>query len=69
MPACSYRPALNFSAVFWFPNRSYTTPKRGAILFHVGMSMGPKLRACATNLPCPDVSVGMPDAKYSQRAP
>src|SRR4029453_10653153 len=44
VPACSYRPRLNFSAVFWLPNRSYTTPPRGAMLVQLGMSIGPKLR-------------------------
>ncbi len=44
-------------------------PPRGAMLFQVGMSIGPNDRADATNRPVPEVSSEMPDAKYSQRAP
>ena len=38
------------------------------MLFQVGMSIGPNVRA-AVKRPAGDVSTGMPGAKYSQRAP
>src|SRR5262249_27457684 len=34
--AAMYLLALNFSAVFALPNRSYTAPKRGTMFDHVG---------------------------------
>jgi hypothetical protein len=59
---------LNLAAVFWLPNTSKTSPPRGEKLFHVGMSMGPNVRA-AVKRPAGDVSTGMPVARCSYLAP
>ena len=50
------------------PREAFDEWPRGATVFQVGMSIGPNVRADAKR-PLPEVSSGMPDAKYSQRTP